>query len=281
MISAGKFVTFVRADRRKPITNRVKMASFDFVDVTIAGYREAWRERHYLVRLAAVPVLVKFICVMATVVLGVSADFIKQALICLPYFFTEGWLLVHVVRLHFCGQRWPFRSSGNAVEDEKILQVRFRAVMAGLLVYVLLCLAESGLMQLVLPLIQVPPDQAATAPAAGGLFLLLLAVGMLWAVRLNWLYIPAALNYPMGRYLRDLGGLWISFPMIGVWLMSVVPLSFLARLLTASFSAPGSPLEFLFIFVQVAVNSAVVIVTALAMSHALRQALGAAAKPRR
>lgn len=251
------------------------MASFDISEAAANGYRMAWQERRYLVRLAFVPVMVKFICFVVTVVMGAQGDFIRQALICLPYYLAEGWLLAHVVRLFYLGQRWPFRGTGDAVADEALLYTRFRGVMAGAIIYALICFVRAGLMQLSLLVMPAEGGQVQLAPGMGVLMVMLLLL-LFWAVRLAWLNVPAALNYPITHFLRALGGYRISFSLAGTWLICVVPLTFLSLLLVGGLpgAEEGAELaQFISLLVHAVVSTVVVIITTLAMAWGFRQVM--------
>lgn len=209
------------------------MASFDVIDAAQHAYRQFWAERAYLMRLAMVPIFVKFICLVTVMSLGLKDNFLRQALIFLPDYFTEGWMLAHVVRLAFLGQRWPFRPTGDNTADEMILRDRFRGVMAGTLSYVLVKFLAAGILHYFI-LAEAEMTRAAEAGQLnGGVFLVMLVMMfvMLWAVRLMWVHIPMALNFPVRDYLRAVGrGLMPSFYMIGAWMVCTVPVMFLMKM---------------------------------------------------
>lgn len=209
------------------------MASFDVIDAAQYGYRQIWAERRYLMRLALVPVMVKFVCLVTVMALDLGNNYLRQALVFLPDYFTEGWMLAHVVRLAFLGQRWPFRPTGDNTADEMILRDRFSGVMAGTLVYVLIKFFATGLLHFLLAAEAEMTRAAEAQQLSGGVFFLVLGllVAMIWAVRLVWVYIPVALNFPVRDYLRAVGrGLMPSFYLLGAWLVCTIPLVFLLKM---------------------------------------------------
>lgn len=245
------------------------MAGFDIIDSAGNGYLSVWRERDYLLRLAAPVVLVKALCMGAVSILGFEQEFLRQALVMLPASFAEGWLAVHLVRLLLFGER---------VTD----QPDPRAATAGMLVFVLGRFALMGLAALAfampegagiegaLPDESGPPGLAAFAGAAA---LFALAI---WGFRYLWLYIPAAAGVPMRGFLRDLGGFTVSLNMIGVWLIGFIPFLLLLAVISGflvgadareGLTVPGAVV---FVAIQAALDTATTLVTTAAMVRAFR-----------
>jgi len=214
------------------------MASFDIIEAAGKGYFLIWRERRYLIRLALVPVLLKFTCYMTVLGLGWQANMIRYSLVMLPRYFAEGWLFAHIIRLIFFQQRWPFRPSGNAVEDMRALEDRARGVTAGTLCYVVIKFISGGL--LALGTLGVPAegpakDAVPLSAAEPGLLAfvvsVLLVFAAIWALRLMWLYIPAAINYSLIACLRKLNGFTSSLYLLGTWMICYIPLFFTTLLI--------------------------------------------------
>ena len=93
------------------------MASFDIIDAAGRGYSKVWEEKTYLYQLAVIPVVIKFVCYLTIQALDWEENFIRQALVMLPSYFADGWMLSHFVRLIFLDQRWPFKPSGDPEKD--------------------------------------------------------------------------------------------------------------------------------------------------------------------
>ncbi|MBU0800006.1 MAG: hypothetical protein KKA05_03300 [Alphaproteobacteria bacterium] len=248
------------------------MASFDIIEAAGQGYRQIWAERQYLARLAFIPVMVKFICLTAVAALDLQTSFIRQALISLPYYFTEGWMLAHVVRFVYLGQRWPSIPTGNNAVDEMVLRERFRGVMAGTIVYVLICMLRMAVMgwfvQTEGVVANTPPEQVSPLLM---LSMLVATVAVFWGVRLGWLFMPAALNYPMKNFLRALGGMQVSLYMIGLWLVCVVPLTFVFQLIVSEVAPVSKSMEFILVLGQTVVSTMTVLITTAVMCWGIRQ----------
>lgn len=230
------------------------MASFDVTDSAMKGYSFVWSERRYLMRLAIFPLFIKFVCSMTVIMNGYDFDFIMQSLLMLPSFFADGWVMSHLVRLIYLGQRWPFRPTGVAENDIAMLRDRAGGIMAGTVFFALIEFLKTGLTGLlfmaapqgavpgqktVVPAGTAPPGpmtgegtgmadmaaQAQTAPytALAGVLMIVVTV---WMVRYLWLYIPAAAGFSGRAYLKRLGGLMGSVRLMGVWLICTVPVLF-------------------------------------------------------
>lgn len=242
------------------------------------GYRQVWAERHYLARLALVPVAVQFICTLLVAGMGAQHDFIRKAILSLPALLTQGWMLSHMVRLSFYGQRWPFQPTGDNAADERVLRERFRGIMAGTVVFALCHFLAHGVLDVVFRLEQQMADAKPEDVSIGAFFLALgLMIGAIWAMRLLWLFIPAALNYPIGRFLRGLGRFGTSFYIIGAWLVTAVPLMFVFQLvlggLVSQLGAVPRPFEFILTLAQVMVSTATALVATAAMCRGLREVI--------
>lgn len=213
----------------------------DVIDCIDYGYRTLWQERHYLLRLAAVPVLVKLICFMILLLVGWQTDFVRSALVLLPSYFTEGWMLAHLIRLVFYDQRWPFVPCGNAALDQAVLQERAYGITAGALFYVVIKFLLAGF-KAILNSVQTAaveklPVQG-EAPTGTALVALLLMFLTLWGFRLVFLYIPAAAGMRPDFLIRCPRSLKVSLQLLGVWLVSVVPM-ILALLMVSSVLVSG------------------------------------------
>ena len=80
------------------------MAHFDFIESAMYGYRTTWNNRHMLLRLAALPFLVKLGCYAALLLLDMDDQYLRHGLILLPSFFAEGFLLAYVIGTVMAGQ---------------------------------------------------------------------------------------------------------------------------------------------------------------------------------
>lgn len=262
------------------------MASLDVISSVDYGYRFIWTERRYLRRLVAVPLAVKLVCFIALTLFGWQQDFIRMALVMLPSFFAEGWMLAHVSRLVFHGQRWPFTASGDRARDEALLLDRAYGVMAGTLFYVVIKYLLAGLMAVLSQaqraaqsqltqneITQAPPD-----PGMGMFFAaLLLLIGTLWGFRFLFLYIPAAAGIGLGLITRVRNSFMMSVEMLGIWLVCFVPFALLMLLLAAvlvpadlqTVADMSGAARFLLLVLQAVADTAIAIVSTAAVAAGL------------
>lgn len=257
------------------------MASFDIIEAAGYGYRTVWAERAYFLRLAFVPIAVKFACMILIFGFDLETKFVAQALVSLPYLFTEGWMLSHAVRFVLLGQRWPFRPTGDNRADESVLRDRFRGVMAGTLTYVVARFLLAGLFSVIYGTEQ--GLAAREVEVSFGLFTaMVLFLGFfIWGFRLLWIFIPMAVNYAPMAYLTVLRGMSSSLYLIGAWLVSLVPLLFLFRFVTSLAMPVPMALEFILTLGQVAVDTATTLIGTLAITAGLRHVIKAEAARRK
>ena len=217
------------------------MANFDALKATGYGFRTIMAERKYLVRLAMIPVLMKVVLYSTVVALDWQSDFIRQALVMLPSYFVEGWMLAHFVRLLLLDQRWPYRPVSQDQIDLQRMMERARGVMAGALAFATIKFITAGItagsyiayekMGLT-PDVEITPDPRASVVA---FVFLILAI---WSFRFLWLYIPAAANAPVRTFLRPLRGMGASFSLIATWLICFLPIFVIFRIVLSILLIP-------------------------------------------
>lgn len=259
------------------------MASFDIVETSGKAFIKAWEERSYLLRLAAVPVAAKIISFILVISLGLHENILRQTLFMLPAYMMEGWMLSHIVRLVFLGQRWPVQLSGEPSADALLISERARGVIGGLLVYTLLKMAQAALLApaffLEAPVkeaeIGESVAQASNLMTAQSLVAGVILMGLLiWGFRFLWLFIPTAANLPMKTYILALRGFSTSLYMIGGWLVCYIPFILFSAIFmqTVMSISPGDQGMTLFVSIigHVAADSTAMIVVTLCMSYAIR-----------
>ena len=217
------------------------MASFDIIEAAGSGYREAWRHRLYLARLALAPLVIDVACGLGAMRLDDHGQaFLRQGIVGLPAMLALGWMLSHYARLLLLGQRWPFRPTGDAPADRAAMAARMRGIGGGALLYALIRFAMCGLTQLLFDLnglnglkVLTPASIAAAPPptAAAALAGLVLAVASFWGIRLAWLFIPASVGLPLGPALRAMRGFGTSLYIAATALVCYLPLTALMLVL--------------------------------------------------
>lgn len=247
------------------------MAQFDIIAPTIKAYRFSWAERHYLVRLVMVPLLLKIAGYMAGFSMGYQDNQIALTLCLLPAYFAEGWMLSHFVRLLALGHRWPFKPTGNFEADLAVLRIRARGVMSGLVSYVIINMALGGIMAMMMTVMPESSEDPGAVPPQMGVAILMILVSFVWLFRLTWLYIPLALNMSGEKYLIAVRGYLTSFPMIGVWILCVVPFILAVQLAGGVFQEAGGPIGgFLVILLLVVVDTVKNIVATAGLTYLLQ-----------
>ena len=265
------------------------MASFDVTDSAMKGYTLVWNERVYLFRLAIFPLFIKLVCSITVIVNGFEFDFIKHALLMLPSYFADGWVMSHLVRLIYLDQRWPFRPTGNPQNDMAVLRDRAGGIMAGTVCFALIEFLKTGLMGAFImgatpPGVtpgQLPATVAATPAVPSSPYTAIAGVLMIgvtiWVVRYMWLYIPAAAGFSGREFLRRVGGLMGSIRLLGVWMICTVPILFgfilVASALMGPFqSAQGVPpvAEFILNGFRVVIIMLTTLITTAGMSYVIR-----------
>lgn len=252
------------------------MANFDIIAAASNAYKTTWAERAYLGRMAAIPMFIKFICYMLAYSFGYQNDYIGLTLFLLPALFAEGWVLSHYTRLLFLGQRWPFRPTGDIQTDMPVLRIRARGVMAGILVYVLINMALGLLTALLMSMLPEDGTDPSTLPPQTGVIMFAVLALSFWGFRFVWLYIPYAVNLEWRFFLNNLRGAFSSFPMIGVWILCVIPSFLVAQILGGIVRQSGAAIGenaagFLFVIILVAVDTIKNIVATAGISYGLQE----------
>ena len=89
------------------------MANFQFIEAAGKGYKFVWDERGFLIRLVALPLLIKIASFMLVVSLGLQDNLLRQGLILIPSYFMEGWVVAHAIRLAIFGEIGPLHDVHN------------------------------------------------------------------------------------------------------------------------------------------------------------------------
>lgn len=255
------------------------MASFNIMEATSFGYRLAWRERRYLLYLAAVPILIKIVCHMTYIMLGWQGQLMRQALVMLPSFFADGWMLAHLSRLIFYDQRWPWRSSGDADKDRGVREERARGIMAGMIAFVVVEFLLAGFADGIYQLAAAGFWENADPSMPEAMAMAVAAAGLLWIFRYFWFYIPAAIGYPLPEFSVAMRGFATSVYMLAVWTACFMPGAILYQMTLAAFlpmeKDMGKGGEFFAAVSGAVFDTAIVIVSTAAMARAIRSMIEA------
>ena len=121
-----------------------------------------------------------------------------------------------------------FREQPIINKNQKHTTQAHKALLASAIIYTLIKLisgvAAAFIMTQGLHINEPIANQDNTTSITTFLTSLLAIGGIIWAFRLIWLYVPAAMNIPAIDFLKRLGPLSSSFPLIGIWLICTLPI---------------------------------------------------------
>ena len=270
------------------------------MDATGYGYHRVWRERAYLLKMAIIPLLIKFACTIAVFAMGIEDNFLRQGLVMLPADFAEGWLLAQFLRTLLTDERWPIVL--DKMPDERMMSrllTRARGIVSATLIYVLVSMAGNimlfGSFAMLGDSAFGPLKDAENRDVAGDavrqsenidalgtvMFVpsVLALIGLIWAFRLFWLHIPFSVLMPIGQYLKVVKGFMTSVRMMMLYFCCMSPVMFIAVVLSRSFyGAFGDGGEdmvarFLTILVSSFADLVVALIAVTAMAWSLRDFL--------
>ena len=267
---------------------------FDFIEAAASGYKAAWAGRHTLMALGWPVLIVKIICFMAVILLGLQDNYLRQGLIFLPGYCLEGWFIALALRYVLLGELWPDALSGDAARDQAWMQVRQIGLRSSMIVYVLIKLASAVVIAALFDanqMVEQAQQQGGILPveAAGGSALIMsfgMIIAMLfgfWAFRYVWLYVPLALGYQMRGFLARIGGFLASFRLLGMWMISFTPIFIVMIVLFDGLNTvmPGASIEegplayqLAFAVIQSGVDLLVTLMSTLACGFAVQQVMG-------
>lgn len=264
---------------------------FDLVDSAGYGYVRVWMEREYLLRLAVFPILIKFICAVAVFAVGAQGDMLRTGLIMLPGMLAQGWVLAQFLRTLLMNERWP-QQLPKERDDVAIaaLVLRARGIVSSTLVFVLIHVISTVIVWGMLQLAPADPaavEQSADVPDAMRILIIIPLIGFMlasiWAFRLAYLYIPYVVLMPARVYLARLGGFMTSVWMLGLFMVTMVPITVMAAMLAnallsiggggAEGADPSTIGQFLVMFISAVVEMVTALIGTTAMVYALRKVI--------
>ena len=217
------------------------MANFDFVESASKGYKFLWDERILILRLATIPFAIKLASFIGVTCIDFNENYLRHGLFLLPSYFVEGWLIMQLIRFAILGERGQANFikanfiKANSTKDEinnqndELFQARRRGILAGIIIYVISKLLLSFFSALIL--MNVPTQETVASSNITDTQSFIIGTAMLlvmiWGFRFVWLYIPAALDYSVSNFLHRIKSFTSSFSMIGLWLLSFVPIMLL------------------------------------------------------
>jgi hypothetical protein len=144
----------------------------------------------------------------------------------LPAFLAEGWLMAVIARMVF------FENSKDSVPLWS-----GKPAMAGMVAFALIKYLQTGIIDLLDNAHTIEPE---TSDVTGGMFLLAAAIFALslWVFKFLWVYVPLSANLSLKNISRLLRGPFLSFYMMGIWLLCIVPAFIFMAAITSSVIEP-------------------------------------------
>ncbi|MFK7839790.1 MAG: hypothetical protein AB8B83_05610 [Bdellovibrionales bacterium] len=256
-----------------------KKGNFDFLTAANQGFRVTWENRLLVLRLMAIPFLVKTGCVAFIIFMGLEEQLLRHGLVMIPAYFAEGFLIAYVIRTLYSGDTLRLDIS-NA-------RSYYNDIIAAMIAFVLIQLTFAFVVGYTLSAMpDVPADiSVETANAqeqADALkqFLMALSVFafLLWAFRFAWLHVVIAMGVPLSAFLKRVQSFWSVIPMLGCWLAVMMPLMFITFFVSQILGSALPDLEsesamltrFLLSVFQAGCEIVVNLIAALAMSYGFK-----------
>ncbi|MFP4312964.1 MAG: hypothetical protein ACLFR0_01445 [Alphaproteobacteria bacterium] len=249
-------------------------ASFDFIKATAEGYKFLWQRRDIVLRLGFLPVIVKFICFIVVVNLGLENNFLRQGLLLFPAYLLEGYLVCTLVRLAVFSNEALVQPPGSGAFE--YYKQRARDIQAGAILYTLIKLLAALLFGLIYATAPMRGEETVTPPNPGFdtfLAAMLMFVFMIWAFRLLWLNVAVTLGYSMRGYLKKVRGFSFSFHIFSVWIMCLLPFSLggilIADILFSLTQGIGEAPSQIFLFLRMAIAALIETLSAIVSNIAI------------
>lgn len=229
------------------------MPQFDIIETSGKAYITAWEERSYLLKLALFPILAKILFFAVVIVMDFQANILRQTLIMLPAYFFEGWMMAHVARFIFLGERGASHLSGDVEKDMYYLAGRGRAIFAAILIFVLIRMGQNAFMAPFAENQEILEQASEQSEPPFWMFALasMIVFFLIWGFKYLFIYLPVAVGLSIHDYIEKLPGVTSSLYLIGAWLTCYVPFllcgMFIMKVFAPAFGDSGSFL-LLFIF---------------------------------
>lgn len=203
----------------------INASKFDMMNCAGWAYQSFWQKRQILFKAMLIPLLLKMGLNGYIFTQMPDASLLRQSLIRVPDFFFEGWLVVGFLYLiAFDRKSIPVPFGKQSGQEIKAGQT---TMISAILIYVLTSLFLAGYSQAVFEVAPfgVPNEQEQVAPEK----LLVLTAAILFVVlqfRLLWMYIPKSFGLQVSEYLKQTGTAGLNLKLFGLWLIAIIPLSF-------------------------------------------------------
>ena len=254
----------------------------DIVRSSLMGYKTVWEEREYLLKLALVPLIVKFVSTILIYAMEIELLSLRHVLCMVPSYIVEGWMIGQFLRTLMTGERWPMKIPKSPTKEHiGFMLWRTRGILGVILCFTLIMLIQGGMAVYMTDLKELLEIEPRDTPTASSFPIFIAALAMMfftiWAFRLVWIYLPLAILMPMGTFLKEIKGIMTSVYMAGVWILSIVPVMFVVMVVSGLFGGGDGSLTgisgFLTIMLHVIGEVAAQLVAITAMTYAFKNIL--------
>lgn len=256
------------------------MASFDIFAATKEGFRYVAANHRLIIRLASIPVFVKFISYVTVLSLGLEENILRKGLVLFPSYLIEGYLICTLVRLAIFKNEAMIQPPG--ADSHEYYKRRAADIQAGAVIYTLLKMMASLIVGLIHSLEITPAEQSEPQGGFEAFFAAALIMGfMIWAFRILWIYIPVTFGYSVRQYLYKVKGISFSFHIFSVWIMCMLPFALAFMLLsdimvTMTGHSPENPsdiLRYILVGFQSVLETTLLIIVSVAIGQGTIQIL--------
>ncbi len=191
-------------------------SQFNITNAVRNAYIFVGRERVYLTRLALLPAGVDALTKVLIFMNGKDMTIFESFSWSVPSAILTGWFMFHLSRLLMMGER-----ANTLPDDPAYLAARQQGMNASILIWLLFSMGWVALQGF---------QSWAMNPEQGVVNIGMATISMLffgaafWCVRYGFAHILAAVNYPIGKYIRRVAGLSISFRIAGMGLLAALPI---------------------------------------------------------
>ncbi len=250
---------------------------FDIGRCAQNAYIKTWRERQYLWKMALIPLFIKYLCHVVATPYMEPGKMLTLSFILLPAYLAEGWFLAHWTRTVILNHRWPFRPTGNDVEDGKIISRRARGVLSGMVGFALVNFLMVGYFSYFFSLLPPDLDPNNADPRIAIIGVVMIAASFM-LFRFIWLYVPLAINIDIRKYFQAIHKATITFPMLGLWIACFIPAYFMMQFSAGLFQSAGGEnptiiVQGVDIFIRVILDMIKNLITTAAFVYAVMELL--------
>lgn len=265
------------------------MAKFDFIEASGKGYAFTWKHRQEILYLSILPFFVKMAVFSAIIFLGLENNFLRQGLFQLPAYFLEAFLVVQVLRMALYNEKGAGLFD-NGTQLHQFSPEQRRAIMSGVVIYLLTKLIASFLSSWMMIAEKVEPVASTAMPEAQGPTFItgvMILIFMLWAFRFFWLYIPAAMGISIAAFLDKIKAFTTSVYMAGLWVLCFIPVAVMlimaSKILITIFPGADGQQSIIYTFsiaaLQAFTELAIAVISTVAMGYAFQSILQGKNKP--